>query len=145
MKNRMKLSLSLVCWMILSSLVGIAQAQSIYKCGPNGTEYSQAPCPGGKMIESSDPRSAAQRQEAARIAAQDRRLAADLERERRAQMAENKPAMAAGINGRPLAPPAAASAPQKAKTKKTKSKASGDKGDDFVALVPGPKKKRKSK
>ena len=77
-------------------------AGPIYRCG---SEYSQVPCPGGTVLESSDPRSAEQRAEAKRIAADDRRRVIALERERRAQEKSIKPALAGGITARPRAPP----------------------------------------
>ena len=62
-------------------------AGPIYRCG---SVYSQVPCPDGKLIDSADPRSAAQRAEARRMAAWERRRAAELERERRAREAAAK-------------------------------------------------------
>ena len=124
-------------------MAGSAQAQAIYRCGPDGSEYSQTPCPGGKVLESSDPRSAAQREAAVRVAAQERKRAAELERERRAQQAAITPARAAGFNGRPPPPDAAGSASsERGKSKKRGSKAKADNGTDFVAVEPGAKKKR---
>jgi hypothetical protein len=119
-----------------------SRPQAIYRCGPNGTEYSQAPCPGGKLVESSDPRSAAQREEAIRVAAQERKKAAELERERRAQQASTRPAQAAGFNGRPPPPEAAASGADRGKTRKRASKTKLDNTTDFVAVEPGAKRKR---
>ncbi len=113
------------------------QAQAIYRCG---SEYSQTPCPGGKMLESSDPRSAAQRAEAVRVAAQDRRRAAELERERRALEKGTKPAKPAGFNGRPPPPAANASDAESGKPRKS-SKAKTDKNADFVAVEPVASKK----
>lgn len=69
-----------------------AGAQSIYRCG---NEYRREPCASGKMLESSDPRTAAQRAEATRVAARERKQAADMARERRAEEAPAKPAQAA--------------------------------------------------
>ena len=123
-------------------MAGSAQAQLIYRCGPDGSEYSQTPCPGGKVLESSDPRSAAQREAAVRVAAQERKRAAELERERRAQQAAITPARAAGFNGRPPPPDAAASAPERGKSKKRSAKAKPDNGAGFVAVEPSAKKKR---
>ena len=120
---------------------GVA-AQPIYRCGPNGTEYSQTPCPGGKLVESSDPRSAAQREEAVRVAAQERKRAAEQERERRAQQAATPPARAAGFNGRPPPPEAAASATERDRYRKRDSKVKTGKGADFVAVEPGGAKKK---
>jgi hypothetical protein len=59
-----------------------AQGKPIYKCGPDGKTYSQVPCAEGKLLESSDPRTAAQRAEARRLEARQREEAAKKERER---------------------------------------------------------------
>ena len=64
-----------------------AASSPIYRCG---SEYSQDPCPGGKLLDVSDPRSAAQRAEAQKVAAAERRRAAELERERRARQSAEK-------------------------------------------------------
>lgn len=120
-----------------------ALAQAIYRCGSNGTEYSQTPCPGGKIVESSDPRSAAQREEAVRVAAQERKRAAEQERERRAQQAATAPARAAGFNGRPAPPEAAASATERGRYRKGNSKVKPGRETDFVAVEPGGAKKKR--
>jgi hypothetical protein len=74
---------------VLLSLAAVQAlaAQPIYRCG---TTYSQVPCPDGKLVDAADPRSAAQRAEALRIAARERRDATQLERERRAREAADK-------------------------------------------------------
>jgi hypothetical protein len=131
----MKPAVAAICLLVMA---GGVQAQPIYRCG---TEYSRTPCPGGKLLESSDPRSAAQRAEAVRVAAQDRRKAAELERERRAQESAAKPAQAAGFNGRPAPPDAAASDVERGRVKK-RSKVKPGKTADFVAVEPGSSKKR---
>ena len=59
----------------------------IYRCG---NEYTQEPCPGGKLLDVADPRSAAQRNEALKVAAAERRLAAELAHERKAREAAQK-------------------------------------------------------
>ena len=92
-----------------------AASTPIYRCGPDGREYSQVPCAGGKVIESSDSRSAAQQAEAVKVAARDRQRAAELERERRAQEASVKPAAASGFNARPLPPATVAPTADKGK------------------------------
>jgi len=43
---------------VLAAATCAAQAQAIYRCGQN---YSQNPCPDGKLIDSADQRTAAQR------------------------------------------------------------------------------------
>ncbi len=83
----------------------------------------------------SDPRSAAQRAEAKRITAQERKQAAEMERARKEQLAAESPASAAGFNGHPPALQAsAASAPTKHRKKKAKAKSV--ESADFKAVVP---------
>ena len=96
---------TVAAWMLtLIATSAGAASTPIYRCGPDGREYSQVPCAGGKVIDSSDPRSAAQQAEAVKVAARDRQRAAELERERRAQEASVKPAAASGFNARPVPP-----------------------------------------
>lgn len=102
----------------LCLLVSSAHAQPVYRCG---NAYSQTPCPQGKLVEATDPRSAAQRAEAIRVAAEDRRLAADMKRERlAAQAAAQKPAAAASLSATPLplARPAPAAERQASRAKR---------------------------
>ena len=108
--------------LLLTVASASAAPGAIYRCGPDGREYSQVPCAGGKLIEASDPRSAAQRNEALTVAARERRRAAELERERRANEAANKPANASGFNARPVPPAAVAPTPEKGKHKKRHTK-----------------------
>ena len=122
---------------VLLVACGGAWAQPIYRCG---AEYSQTPCPGSKVVESSDPRSAAQRAEAVRVAAEDRRRAARLERERRELERASRPAGATGFHGRPPPAEAAASATERQKSKK-KSGVKAAKTTDFVAVEPRAPKK----
>ncbi len=132
----MRIVAAAFCAMLLN---GATQAQIVYRCG---TEYSQTPCPGGKILESSDPRSAAQRAEAVRVAAQDRRTAAELARERRALEAGTQPARATGFNGRPAAGASAPAPRVKAKKSSRAKPAEGTERADFVALEPGTPGKR---
>ncbi|MFZ2649772.1 MAG: hypothetical protein WA210_06660 [Burkholderiaceae bacterium] len=134
---------------LILALLGAAgivdAATTIYRCGPGGREFSQRPCVDGTVVDGTDGRTAAQRAAAARIVEQERRKAAQLERERLAQ--ERKDALAVGING--LARPADASASNaqagegkssegKSKSGKVKSKVKEPK--DFVAVEPVVKK-----
>ena len=129
----MRIAAAAVCAMLVA---GGTQAQIVYRCG---TEYSQTPCPGGKILESSDPRSAAQRAEAVRVAAQERKKAAELARERHALEAGTQPARATGFNGRPAADASAAAPRVKAKKP---SRATAAEGAAFVAVEPGTPGKR---
>jgi len=86
----------LAALLLAGAALNAGAAGPIYRCG---SVYSQVPCPDGKLIDSADPRSAAQRAEARRMAAWERRRAAELERERRTREAAAKasaPAASAG-------------------------------------------------
>ncbi len=115
-------------------LAGSAAAQTIYRCG---NEYTRIPCPHGRALESIDPRTAAQRAEARRLVADERRQAADMARDRRRDEAALKPALASSLGPVP-ASAAAASAPTKAVQKKRPRKVQIVDERDFVPAVPGP-------
>jgi hypothetical protein len=118
MKHTLPLVLLLAC--------GSALAAPIYRCGKT---YSQTPCPdGGTVVEATDPRSAAQRAEARRIAAAERKAAADAERARQEKDKAATPAPAS------LGAPAPAASVPVAAKKATKAKPSTDK--DFTAVAP---------
>ena len=104
--------------LLLAAMASNAAPAPIYRCGPDGREYSQVPCAGGKVVEASDPRTSAQRAEALRVAASERKRVAELERDRRANEAAIKPAGASGFNGRPAPLAPAASAAENGKRKK---------------------------
>lgn len=130
---------------LIVALCGVASAvdaaTTIYRCGPGGREFSQRPCTDGTVVDGTDGRTAAQRAAALRVAEQEKRKAAELERERRAEEAK-KGAAPTEING--LARPAdtAASAPEGAKKKASKDKSKDPKeSKDFVAVEPVTKKK----
>jgi len=74
-----------------------AWAEQVYRCG---NVYQQAPCTGGRAVEVSDGRSDEDRRAAAAVARGDKKLGADLERERRARDAGIRPAPAVGIGAR---------------------------------------------
>jgi hypothetical protein len=118
--------------LLLALAAGAAHAVTpVYRCGQT---YSQSPCPGGKLIESADPRSAAQRAEARRVAEREKKLADQMERDRLGQSAASAPAT--GLDSR-----AAASAPRPAgKGKKKAAKSSrAASGADIVVITPRPK------
>lgn len=128
----------------LLGAVGFVEAATpIYRCGPAGREYSQRPCADGKVMDGTDGRTGAQRAAAARAVEQERRKAAELERDRLAEERKLKPAPAIGIDGLARPSDGAASATErtavKSKSGKVKSKAKEPK--DFVAVEPVAKKK----
>ena len=114
-------------------------AAPVYRCGPDGRTYSQTPCPGGRIVESTDPRSAAQRAEARRVQAAERETAKSLERERLAfeKKGKSTPAIAS------LGPAEVASEPARESKRSRKAKGKGSRrskeGKDFTAVVPGDK------
>ena len=118
---------------MLLSAACAAQAQ-VYRCEQT---YSQKPCPEGKLIESSDPRSAAQRAEAKRAVAKEKQLAAELERERRQRESGVAPAAASLAVAPAASNPVPMKSTAKAKSRPKKPKAVTDK--DFRAVVPASK------
>ena len=136
----MKLQAVFGLWVSLALPAAYAAAP-IYRCGPEGRVYSQVPCADGRLIDAADPRSEAERVEARRVAARERKAANDLERERREREAAQVPATAAGFNGRP-APAGAPPTPRvhvKQKTRHAKPKPGQE---DFVAVEPRAARKR---
>ena len=123
---------------LLLAAAGSASAQSaVYRCG---NEYTRTPCAqGGTTIDTQNSaRTAAQRAEAQRVAAAERKLAEDMARDRRRAEAASHPVPAVDLGpAKPAPPQAKASANGKGKKKK-KDAASGE---DFVAVVPKAKAK----
>jgi protein subunit release factor A len=118
--------------LLLCFAAGGAQAQEVYRCG---SAYSQTPCPQGRLVEADDSRSEAQRAEAARVAASERRLANEMRRDRLAEEAALKPALAGSLS----APKVVASSDS---TKKKRGSAKAAAHKDFVVTVASEKKKR---
>lgn len=86
------------------TLHGVAAAQSVYRCGPDGRIYQQTPCADGRAIDASDARSPEQRAAAQAVAEGEARRAAQFDRDNAAAAApENRKAKP------PKAPKAAAS------------------------------------
>jgi hypothetical protein len=113
------------------------QAQTIFRCG---NEYSRVPCPQARPLDDvGDATTAAQRAEARQVALSEKRLAAEMTRDRREQEAALRPAVAGSLGPAP-APAAAASAPTKKHAKKRKKSAAVDADRDFIATVPKAKK-----
>jgi hypothetical protein len=117
-----------------------AHAQAVYRCG---STYSQTPCPDGRIVPATDPRSAAQRAEAKRVAALERQQGQQMERERLAQEAAQKPATAAGFDSRASASAGTAVASDAGRhhAKKKRRGAKHVEGEDFVAVDPSSLKK----
>lgn len=114
--------------LVMGLSAAVAGAAPIYRCGQT---YSQTPCPGGRLIDAADPRSAAQRAEARRTAERERQLAIQMERDRQTQEAAAPQAVATKIDAK--APPPAASQPVPAKNKKKRVKVVPR---DVIVIVP---------
>lgn len=122
----MKALAALACVLALSPL--LAGAAPIYRCGQT---YSQTPCPGGRLIDAADPRSAAQRAEARRTVERERQLAAKMERDRQEKESGVPHAQATGIDAKAPAPAASQPVPAKGKKKRVKTVPR-----DVVVIVP---------
>lgn len=113
-------------------------AQTVYRCGPEGREYSQTPCKDGRTVDVADPRSAAQRREAQQAVEDQKRLNQQLASERRQREAAAQGQAATGI----VSPrPADAAAPAAAaRSTKSGKPTAGDKASSTTARVQPPPK-----
>ena len=114
-----------------------ALAASVYRCG---NAYSQSPCAVAQTVEVGDARSAAQRDDARRVADNERRIAADMRRERLEDQRVAGSVGAASLSGSPsiVRPVVAASAHHKKKRAGSRPAAT----TDFVAFDPSSRKRR---
>ncbi len=91
-------------------------AQTVYRCG---NAYSGEPCPQAKLIDAADARTEAQRADALRVSADTKRLAREMQADRLALQASQRPAGAASLGGAPtklaLSEPRAPKKPKKGK------------------------------
>jgi hypothetical protein len=114
-----------------------ASAASVYRCG---NTYSQSPCAAAQTVEVGDARSTAQQTEAHRVADNERRLAADMRRERLEDQRSSRSVGAASLSGSPpIAKPVVAAS---AHHKKKKASAKPAATTDFVAFDPSSRKRR---
>ncbi len=121
------IAIRVFCAISLAALGSLASAQtSVYRCGPQGNEYSAVPCPGGKAIDASDPRSGEQQRQARGAAQREAALADKLAAERKQREAAVK-AGAARLGAAASAPQKSASAPEtKRRPPKKKNKPAAD-------------------
>jgi hypothetical protein len=111
-----------------------ASAQMVYRCGAT---YTRVPCAEGKLIDVSDPVTSQRRAEALEEARREQQLGESMARERRAEAAAYRPAMAANIGP---AKPAAVVAPAAKKKSKARKRVGETIDGDFIARVPKAKK-----
>ena len=76
------------CLLLLLAAFDASAAEGIYRCG---NSYSNTRCPQAKVIDGADARSAEQRAEARRVAANDSKLGTQMERTRLAERREPMP------------------------------------------------------
>jgi len=107
----------------LAAPTGMAGAQEVIRCG---NAYGQQPCAGGSAVQAADPRSPAQRAQAAAVIQRDARLADAMEEARLKEEAQAEEAR--GRNSQPAAQMRAAAAkPQRSVVFKAGSARPGDK------------------
>jgi len=121
--------LALAAMLLLAACASQAQ---VYRCGQT---YSQKPCPEGKLIDSSDPRSAAQRAEAKRTVAKEQQLAAQMERERRQRESGSAPQATSLVVAPAASQPVPVKPKAKAKGRHKNGKPSAATDKDFHAVV----------
>ncbi len=97
--------------------------QTVYRCGPDGRQYSQTPCADGRAVTTEDSRSAEQQRAARDVAARDARQADKLAAERRQREAAAKGQTAAGIKNDGVASASEATASSAKGKSKGKAKA----------------------
>lgn len=107
-----------------------AQA-TVYRCGPDGREYSSSPCPGGKAVDVDDARSAEQRRQAQDASRREGALADRLAAERRQrEAAVERPGAgrldAARVADKSASKPQAHKGQNKSKKKARKAGRTGD-------------------
>ena len=87
---------------VVALMLGLAAmsagAQSVYRCG---SVYSPSSCPQARVVEVDDMRSEAQRSDAQLLAANDKRLGNELQRERQTRDATEKSAAKAPAHAKP--------------------------------------------
>ena len=121
----------------LCSGMTLVAAQSVYRCG---NEYSQAPCAHGKIVNVDDSRTDSQLTDARSLAASERTQAAQIVREHRLEAAASRAVRTVHVKAHPAA---VSPVPTKA-MKRRHAKAHTRETTDFVAIVPGTGKARKS-
>ena len=108
-----------------------AQAQGVWRCGPDGRAYSDSPCAQGRVVAVADTRSTTQVQAAQDVVARDRALARQMVQERRDN--EREALSRSGITG---FKPAAVQAEKKPKrVLKKKAHRGSEEGDISPAIV----------
>ncbi len=119
-RRLLSIALLSIAW-VAAGAVAQPTGTAVYRCGPDGREYSATPCANGKSLNPDDPRSPGQQHQAQEAARREAALADQLARERRTREKAALPAQAIRIGPAASAPSRAASAPKKGKSRKQKS------------------------
>lgn len=85
----------LLCSLLLCPVLSLAQ--EVWRCGPDGRSYADAPCAGGRIVQVADARSADRVAEARADVQRLKGLARDLAAERRLRDAEGRRQGAAAL------------------------------------------------
>ena len=101
---------ALVLMLMLLPLSAWTQAQTIWRCGADGSSYSATPCTEGRALVPAAVPSAAEQAQARQVALADARLAAHMRNDRLLAEARTQPAAlsagaqapAPGVNKKPL-------------------------------------------
>ncbi len=138
----------LFCAVVALGPYSSSNAQTVYRCGPNGNQYSQQACPQGKPINVADPRSAEQVDEARKSVIEQRKLGYLMAKERREEERAHTALAAGNLGPRPgTNQPKLAAKPKKPSSKprsgKAALKAAG--GSEFTAFAPATPKKKRAK
>lgn len=108
---------------LLMAFIAPASAADIYRCGPQGSAYSQTPCANGTYLALADARNDEQRREARLVALRTEALAASLEQDRLTAESVDRPALAVGFksSASPGSRSAASALPARGKAKRPRS------------------------
>ena len=134
----MTLRPALVCLLLSLAAVGV-QAQSVWRCGADGRQFSDKPCEQGRALEATEPRPAQDVAAAQSAARRERALADQLVKEREQREAQAGKA-AAGIR---MAKADEAAAKPKAAQKPTKRSAKHRPAEDGIWRATAPSTRQK--
>lgn len=129
----------MIAGLVLALSGTAAGASPIYRCG---STYTSAPCPQAVALDNVDARSTAQQAEARATIEQQKRLGAEMERDRRREEAAHRPALAGSFG--PSRPAVVAAAPRPTPKKHSRKHATAGVGADtpFTATNPSVRKRR---
>lgn len=83
--------------LVATAALSAGPPQTVYRCGPDGRQYSQTPCADGREVTTEDSRSAEQQRAAREVSARDARRADKLAAERKEREAAAKGQSEAGF------------------------------------------------